>query len=227
MFQGALQRPGRPPRTRATPALDTKPSRSAGPQEPEGRGDDRRPGDGPTLNCPPRLPERRRWALESKAPSPSLLPPAAAAPQSLRPLSHGAEPGAPLATPPDPDLLDPHRPLTSCRGHLQRPPLWGPSLPARVSLSDLISGLGRRGGAATEWEELSAREDPPPPSASGPRPHLLPPQVGRGRGEAWGPNWGQGEGTGLGGEVLVWGRTCRAGLLFVRRLGAGEGLGLA
>lgn len=38
------------------------------------------------------------------------------------------------------------------------------------------------GGATTEWEELSAREGSPPPSTSGPRSPLLPPQVGRGRG---------------------------------------------
>lgn len=198
MFPGLSNARARPRGLGRPRPWTPSPHATAGPKKPEGKGDDRRPGDGPTLNCPPRLPGRRRWALKSKAPLPSLLPPAAAAPQSLRPLSPGAQPGAPLATPPEPDPLDPHRPLTSCRGHLQRPPLWGPSLPARVSLSDLISGLGRRGGAAAEWAGLSTREGPPPPSASGPRPHLLPPQVGRGRGEAWRPYWGQGEGVGLG-----------------------------
>ena len=53
-------------------------------------------------------------------------------------------------------------PLTRSRSHLQRPPLEEPSLPARAFLSDLISGLGRRGGAAAGWEELGGAGGPAP-----------------------------------------------------------------
>ena len=54
-----------------------------------------------------------------------------------------------------------------------------------------------------EWEELSARDDPPRSSASGQRPRPLPPQVGRGHGDARVPDWvkegprlGRGQGSG-------------------------------
>lgn len=90
---------------------------------------------------------------------PATLAPPANLRSSVAAMAPRPRAGAPIPTgavPLDPNPLNPLLPLTSCRSHLQWPPLLGPSLPARVSLSDLISGLGRRGGALMEWEGLAA-----------------------------------------------------------------------
>lgn len=175
----------------------------------------------------PSTPGTEAMGLKSKAPSLSPLPPAAPAPRSLWPLSHGPEPGAA----PAPALWTrPSQPASAPHQLPRAPPTAaaaGPSLPAGVSLSDLISGLGRRGSAVAEWEELPAREGPPPPSASGPRPRLLPPQVGRGHGETWRPDSGRGGAAVSAGKARErWpsgeGRP-PAGFICVRRLGARDG----
>ena len=100
---------------------------------------------------------------ENQGPPPSPAPASLCRPlDAPRSVPPGPEPGSPLAPTPRTPTLSFPLPLTRCRSHLQRPPLAGPSLPARASLSDLISGLGRRGGAAARWEELGGTGGPAP-----------------------------------------------------------------
>lgn len=176
------------PRTLEQTRLGTpSPHAVACPKEKEERRrGDCRPGDARTS-----FPGMGSMGPEKQGPA-TLAPPANLR-SPVAAMAPRPQPGAPIpagAGPLDPDPLNPLLPLTSCRSHLQWPPLLGPSLPAGVSLSDLISGPGRRGGAVAEGEGLATREGPPLPSASGPWPRPLPSHGRRGLGEA---------GTGTGG----------------------------
>lgn len=161
-------------------------------KEPERR--ERRRRLSPGRRPDPHSPGQRRWALIKQGPA-TLAPPAGRQ-GYMEPLAAHPRPGARSPTgagPLDLGPLNPHLPLTSCCRYLHRPPLFGRVSPPGFPRSDLISGLGRRGGAVAEWEELPAQEGPPQVSVSGLRPRQLPPQERRGRGETRRQDRGQGE----------------------------------
>lgn len=105
-------------------------------------------------------------------------------------------PAGPRATPPQPGARRPpgagpasrtSLPLTGCRSRSYPAPPSGPKLLARVSLSDLISGLGRRGGAASKGGAGYKRGHTPrpalPPCAA---PTSAPRWAGRRETRKWG-----------------------------------------
>lgn len=157
-LEGFSTTPARP-RALGRPRLETPRPRRC---RPNGNRKERREKE--TVARRPPAPHRPGWgrqALKNKAPPPSPLPPATAAPWRPLPPSRIPESRSPSVAGRGPQSPQPTPPLTGCHSHLQRSPLWGPSLPARVSLSDLISGLGRRGGAVAEWEGLAPRGPAP------------------------------------------------------------------
>lgn len=150
----------------------------------------------------PRLPApgRRRWALRKarpRHPRSSRRPPRppkasgrSATAQSPEP--RGRHPPPPPRTPTLSIRIDPS---PAAAGTSSGRRYGGRVSPLRVPSLTSFPVWAGGGGATTEWEELSAREGSPrpPPRTSGSRPHLLPPQVGRGREETWRPFWGPGE----------------------------------
>lgn len=104
--------------------------------------------------------EQQGPATLGHTPQPRSVPGHPAATRSPEPGARNPEPArrGPSLT----DIL----PLTGCRSRSHPAPPSGPKLLARVSLSDLISGLGRRGGAATLREGRAIREDTRPPCTS-------------------------------------------------------------
>lgn len=124
-------------RARETPARDAKPELSLSPTKGHCRH-----GGGPTLGAP--------GSGDASRATPPPPPPSVTR----------RSPAGPRATPPQPGARRPpgagpasrtsHLPLTGCRSRSYPAPPSGPKLLARVSLSDLISGLGRRGGAASK-----------------------------------------------------------------------------
>lgn len=113
---------------------------------------------------PPRQPDPRRpgWGDAPRAVRPRHPRSLAAVPGYP---SHPAATQSPDPAPCGPSLAV-ILPLTSSRSHSQPAPPSGPKLPARVSLSDLISGLGRRGGTGMIREGRATREDRRPSCTS-------------------------------------------------------------